>query len=116
MWWCVPLTKRTHGCRSGRPATLSAASAMADVKKSRSSRSRRRPTRCNPATMPEVKTWSLRHQLSDDDVKPLAGHELDERHYDLVVRDSTAVYRPDGALLLVYLQDVLPHRLCRLAF
>src|SRR2546425_10196768 len=46
----------------------------------------------------------------------LAGHRLDYRHYDRVIRDDAVVLKPNGEVLGIYAPDVIPRALCRLAF
>lgn len=61
---------------------------------------------------------TIQLELSDlmPDAERLEGEDLDERHCDRIVRDSTTVLKPDGTPLLIYVSDALPRSLCRLAF
>lgn len=54
-------------------------------------------------------------RLPDSAIQP--AHFVDDSAYDvLVTGQSTAVYKPDGTLLFVYLHDVLPDALCRVGW
>jgi hypothetical protein len=64
-----------------------------------------------------VNTIRLTHQLPDAEVAALKGTFLGEGSYDLLVpQEPTAVYRPDGELLLKYLPNELPGDLCAQAY
>ena len=61
-----------------------------------------------------------KQNLSDRELEDLNGEYLgkflDERHYDMVVKESTKVLKPDGSILLVYIKDALPRKLCETTF
>jgi hypothetical protein len=49
-------------------------------------------------------------------VDALRGTYLYKPHYDRVVRETATVLKPDGAILFIYVKDVLPRDLCDDAF
>ena len=67
-----------------------------------------------------METIQATQYLSDRDLEDLNGEYLgkflDERHYDVVVKESTKVLKPDGSILLVYVKDALPRKLCETTF
>lgn len=67
-----------------------------------------------------MQTIQAQQYLSDSELEDLNGEYLgkflDERHYDVVVTESTKVLKPDGTILLVYVKDALPRKLCETTF
>lgn len=67
-----------------------------------------------------MKTIQAQQYLSDRELEDLNGDYLgkflDERHYDTVVKETSKVLKPDGSILLVYVKDALPRKLCETTF
>lgn len=68
----------------------------------------------------KMQTLQTQQYLSDRELEDLDGEYLgkflDERHYDTVISDTTKVLKPDGSVLLVYVKDALPRKLCETTF
>lgn len=58
----------------------------------------------------------LEHELSDPDADALAATLLDERHYDIVLREDADVYKPNGEVLLKFRKGVLPAESAKAAY
>lgn len=67
-----------------------------------------------------MNTIQAKQHLSDRELEDLNGEYLgkflDDRHYDIVVKETTKVLKPDGSILLVYIKDALPRKLCETTF
>jgi hypothetical protein len=64
----------------------------------------------------KMKTIRLKTALTDDEMKPIIGAKLTERHFDTLITEDTDVYTPEGALLLRFRKNQIPNNLCRIAY
>jgi 2-oxoglutarate-Fe(II)-dependent dioxygenase family protein len=58
----------------------------------------------------------LSRRLSESETDALEGSQLDDKSYDVVLREDTRVLREDGTPLLIYRRRVLDPALCETAF
>lgn len=54
--------------------------------------------------------------LDKDEASELAGHFLDERHYDHLVQEDADIIKPDGTFLARFRKKILPTNLAREAY
>lgn len=64
----------------------------------------------------EVKVIQAKEYLTEEEANALIGSFLDDTHYDTLVEEDCDVFKPDGSPLIIFRREVLPEKVCQIAY